>query len=134
MVSDNISRDMNVENIRSESLWLDEEVKTTKSNLEKALAVCNRANGNIEDDDSNSAGGGPILKKGTDQVEVAPEAEREAARKRYVKHKMKVRFQDIFAQLDALIAVTRISVQDLVVLTASSNQRLSDRMFSTFMA
>lgn len=95
---------MDVESIRSESLWLDEAVKTTKHNLEKALAVYNRVNGTIDDDDGES------------DSATKPESGEDGFEenlKRYVEHKMKVRFQDIFAQLDGLIAVTRISVQDM---------------------
>lgn len=96
---------MDVESIRFESLWLDEAVKTTKHNLDKALVVCNRADGIVDDDHGDIVDSGTKPNAGTYNFE--------ATLRRYVEHKMKVRYQDIFAQLDALIAVTRISVQDM---------------------
>lgn len=96
---------MEVESIRSESQWLDEAVKTTKENLVKGLAVYEHVNGSLDDSE-----------KGMSDNSNKPESgdvEFETKLLRYVNHKMNTRFQDIVAHLDVLIAVTRISVQDM---------------------
>ncbi|KAM7201220.1 hypothetical protein V8F20_004966 [Naviculisporaceae sp. PSN 640] len=96
---------MEVESIRSDSMWLDEAAKTTKDILEKGLEVYNKVTGNIDNDDDDMADRANRPERGDEEFE--------AKLKRYVDYKINMRFQDIFAQLDVLIAVTRISVQDM---------------------
>ncbi|GAB1311264.1 hypothetical protein MFIFM68171_01474 [Madurella fahalii] len=106
---------MQVEAIRSDSLWLEEAVKSTKDNLRKALETYCRSH--EENDNGHDPGEGGSTKNGSTKRGNATNGGDENSDhehiRSYVEQKIKMRFQDIFLQLDALIAVTRISVQDM---------------------
>ncbi|KXX80970.1 hypothetical protein MMYC01_203906 [Madurella mycetomatis] len=114
---------LQVEAIRSESQWLDEAVKTTKQNLVKALeAYCpgREENCNDKDEEVTACAESGSTKRGN-TVSGDDASSRRERNKDYVEQKMKMRFHDIFLQLDALITVTRISVQDMSSMSTTVN-------------
>jgi len=94
---------MDFETLRSETSHLDEEVKTSKQSLEKALEFyCPNYKDLL-----------PILHKDDPLRSISTKLER------FVEKKMMMRFRDIFFELDSLMALTRISVQEISSLSAT---------------
>lgn len=92
---------MEVETIRSETSHLDEEVQTSKQSLQKALEFyCPDYKDIASIHNENDIPTG-------------------AKHERFVKNKIKMRFQDIFFELDSLMTLTRISVQEMSSMSAT---------------
>lgn len=92
---------MDVETIRSETSHLDEEVRTSKQSLQNALEFfCP----NYQD---------------TAIMKVENGATEMTKLERFVKTKIRMRFQDIFLELDSLMTLTRISVQEMSSMSAT---------------
>lgn len=111
------------EAIRSQALWLDEAVKTTKQNLKKALEAYHQGreeNGNGHDSGVAVCTESDSTKPGS-AISGGDEDSYWERNKSYTEQKIKMRFQDIFAQLDALTTVTRITGQDMSSLLAMVN-------------
>ncbi|KAK0708481.1 hypothetical protein B0H67DRAFT_648540 [Lasiosphaeris hirsuta] len=109
---------MRVQTIRSESLWLDEAVKTTKRSLDVALkASSSKKHPANHDGDGNGA----RSESGTlidDRSAVSSGDKEDSLQEKmmmrcYVEDRVKRRFDDVFLQLDGLTTVTRISVDDM---------------------
>jgi len=96
---------MEVETIRSETSHLDEEVKTSKKSLHKALQFYFP---DYEDVRS-------IHDEGSTPTSTTASTENE----RLVKNKMRTRFQDIISDLDSLMNLTRISVEEMSSMSAT---------------
>jgi hypothetical protein len=93
---------MRVENIRSGTTRLDEEVRTSKQMLKKAMEFY------CPDDNQGSTSPGSLSTPfgGEDNA-------------KFVKAKIRARFQDIFFQLDSLMTKTRVSVQEMSSMSAT---------------